>query len=51
MLNALPIRLIVIVTMVVPFLSACSGGLGCRELLAQADSIVENNPDSALVLL
>lgn len=51
MLNALPIRLIVIVTMVVPFLSACSGSLGCRELLAQADSIVENNPDSALVLL
>ena len=51
MLNALTIRLIVIVTVAVQFLCACSGSLRSGELLAQADSVVENNPDSALVLL
>ena len=51
MLNALTIRLIVIVTVAMQFLCACSGSLRSGELLAQADSVVENNPDSALVLL
>ncbi len=51
MLNALTIRLIVTVTVAVQFLCACSGSLRSGELLAQADGVVENNPDSALVLL
>lgn len=50
MFNASFVRIIVIASMAV-FLCACSGSLRSGELLAQADGVVENNPDSALVLL
>ncbi len=51
MLNTMTIRLVVVFVMTAMFFCACSCGQRSAELLSQADSLVENYPDSALVLL